>query len=93
MEVGFMRYEGQVGCQHENSSLYEKLIGVGKGSQACLCPAEFGGRRKMVVVWSYGHSGGDCQMPGGNLLSVPSSVLFNKPSLSLGYNIKYNLKV
>lgn len=76
MEVTFMRYGGQLGCQHENSSLYKKLMGVGRISQACLCLAGLGERKKLIVVWSYGHLDGDCQMPGGNLLSVPS-VFFN----------------
>lgn len=73
-----MRFGGPLGCQHENSSLYKKLMGVGRISQACLCLAGFGKSQRLMVVQSYGHLDGGCQMPGGNLLSVPSSVFFNR---------------
>lgn len=93
MEVTFMRYGGQLGCQHE-SSLYKKLMGVGRGSQACLGPAGFGRRRRLGVVWSYGSSGGDCQIPGGNLFVFPplfSTVARGKQALIHPVTIEHPL--
>lgn len=68
---------GPAGMSAENSSLYKELMEVERISQACLCLAGFGERKRQIAMWLHEPLDGDCQMPGGNLLFVPSSVFFN----------------